>query len=156
MRGEELQRLSVQQLQELEKTLESGLGSVLKTKVSDDTRGSIRLYSNGNCNLLISSLSKIVEPKNPRRDQRSGKKGKLNSLVKQFELIFISKIRCFSCLGPRLASLQLNELYSKLQSNINILLKDAAEIFYIIFSQIYNSVSSLLTASLVLLNRECN
>ncbi|KAG2554235.1 MADS-box transcription factor 47-like isoform X1 [Panicum virgatum] len=32
MRGEELQRLSVQQLQELEKTLESGLGSVLKTK----------------------------------------------------------------------------------------------------------------------------
>ena len=154
MRGEELQRLSVQQLQELEKTLESGLGSVLKTKVSDDTRGSIRLYSNGNCNLLISSLSKIVEPKNPRRDQRSGKKGKLNSLVKQ--LIFISKIRCFSCLGPRLASLQLNELYSKLQSNINILLKDAAEIFYIIFSQIYNSVSSLLTASLVLLNRECN
>ena len=134
MRGEELQRLSVQQLQELEKTLESGLGSVLKTKVSDDTRGSIRLYSNGNCNLLISSLSKIVEPKNPRRDQRSGKKGKLNSLVKQ--LIFISKIRCFSCLGPRLASLQLNELYGKLQSNINILLKDAAEIFYSIFSQI--------------------
>jgi hypothetical protein len=33
MRGEELQRLSVEQLQELEKTLESGLGSVLKTKV---------------------------------------------------------------------------------------------------------------------------
>ncbi|KAF8718132.1 hypothetical protein HU200_025618 [Digitaria exilis] len=32
MRGEELQRLSIQQLQELEKTLESGLGSVLKTK----------------------------------------------------------------------------------------------------------------------------
>ncbi|KAJ1298469.1 hypothetical protein BS78_01G456100 [Paspalum vaginatum] len=32
MRGEELQSLSVQQLQELEKTLESGLGSVLKTK----------------------------------------------------------------------------------------------------------------------------
>ncbi|RLN18571.1 hypothetical protein C2845_PM02G35220 [Panicum miliaceum] len=32
LRGEELQRLSVQQLQELEKTLESGLGSVLKTK----------------------------------------------------------------------------------------------------------------------------
>ncbi|RCV46206.1 hypothetical protein SEVIR_9G518400v4 [Setaria viridis] len=32
MRGEELQRLSVQQLQELEKTLESGLGSVLKIK----------------------------------------------------------------------------------------------------------------------------
>jgi len=32
MRGEELQRLSVQQLQKLEKTLESGLGSVLKTK----------------------------------------------------------------------------------------------------------------------------
>eukprot|EP00267_Zea_mays_P048317 XP_020400879.1 MADS-box transcription factor 47 isoform X1 [Zea mays] len=32
MRGEELQRLSVEQLQELEKTLESGLGSVLKTK----------------------------------------------------------------------------------------------------------------------------
>ncbi|CAD6209912.1 unnamed protein product [Miscanthus lutarioriparius] len=34
MRGEELQRLSVQQLQELEKTLESGLGSVLKTKAT--------------------------------------------------------------------------------------------------------------------------
>ncbi|PAN51194.1 hypothetical protein PAHAL_9G577500 [Panicum hallii] len=32
LRGEELQRLSVQQLQELEKTLESGLGSVRKTK----------------------------------------------------------------------------------------------------------------------------
>ncbi|KAL6645245.1 hypothetical protein ACP70R_016853 [Stipagrostis hirtigluma subsp. patula] len=32
MRGEELQRLNVQQLQELEKSLESGLGSVLKTK----------------------------------------------------------------------------------------------------------------------------
>ncbi|CAN6290423.1 unnamed protein product [Urochloa humidicola] len=32
MRGEELQRLNVQQLQELEKTLESSLGSVLKTK----------------------------------------------------------------------------------------------------------------------------
>ncbi|XP_062216631.1 MADS-box transcription factor 47-like [Phragmites australis] len=32
MRGEELQRLSFQQLQELEKSLESGLGSVLKTK----------------------------------------------------------------------------------------------------------------------------
>ncbi|WVZ55738.1 hypothetical protein U9M48_006362 [Paspalum notatum var. saurae] len=32
MRGEELQSLSVQQLQELEKTLESGLGSVLKIK----------------------------------------------------------------------------------------------------------------------------
>lgn len=32
MRGEELQRLSVQELQELEKTLESGLASVLKTK----------------------------------------------------------------------------------------------------------------------------
>ncbi|KAK3148164.1 hypothetical protein QOZ80_3BG0291540 [Eleusine coracana subsp. coracana] len=32
MRGEELHRLNVQQLQELEKGLESGLGSVLKTK----------------------------------------------------------------------------------------------------------------------------
>ncbi|KAL6867709.1 hypothetical protein ACP4OV_015733 [Aristida adscensionis] len=32
MRGEELHRLNVQQLQELEKSLESGLGSVLKTK----------------------------------------------------------------------------------------------------------------------------
>jgi hypothetical protein len=45
LRGEELQRLSVQQLQELEKTLESGLGSVRKTKVYV-TRGSIRPYSN--------------------------------------------------------------------------------------------------------------
>lgn len=33
MRGEELHRLNVEQLQELEKSLESGLGSVLKTKV---------------------------------------------------------------------------------------------------------------------------
>uniref|UniRef100_A0A453IYE4 MADS-box domain-containing protein n=1 Tax=Aegilops tauschii subsp. strangulata TaxID=200361 RepID=A0A453IYE4_AEGTS len=33
MRGEELQSLNVQQLQALEKSLESGLGSVLKTKV---------------------------------------------------------------------------------------------------------------------------
>lgn len=32
MRGEELHRLNVEQLQELEKSLESGLGSVLKTK----------------------------------------------------------------------------------------------------------------------------
>ncbi|KAM0925112.1 hypothetical protein ACQ4PT_004399 [Festuca glaucescens] len=32
MRGEELQSLNVQQLQALEKSLESGLGSVLKTK----------------------------------------------------------------------------------------------------------------------------
>jgi len=42
MRGEELQRLSVQQLQELEKTLESGLGSVLKTKsqkIRDEING---------------------------------------------------------------------------------------------------------------------
>ncbi|CAN6321166.1 unnamed protein product [Urochloa humidicola] len=42
MRGEELQRLSVQQLQELEKTLESGLGSVLKTKsqkIHDEING---------------------------------------------------------------------------------------------------------------------
>ncbi|XP_062210143.1 MADS-box transcription factor 47-like isoform X2 [Phragmites australis] len=42
MRGEELQRLSVQQLQELEKSLESGLGSVLKTKsqkVLDEING---------------------------------------------------------------------------------------------------------------------
>jgi len=89
MRGEELQRLSVQQLQELEKTLESGLGSVLKTKVSDDTRGSIRLHSNENCNLFFPV--KIVEPKNPRRDQQSGKKGKHNSLVKLLELILFPK-----------------------------------------------------------------
>ena len=33
MRGEELKSLNVQQLQALEKSLESGLGSVLKTKV---------------------------------------------------------------------------------------------------------------------------
>uniref|UniRef100_A0A0D9VQG6 K-box domain-containing protein n=1 Tax=Leersia perrieri TaxID=77586 RepID=A0A0D9VQG6_9ORYZ len=32
MRGEELHRLNVEQLQELEKSLESGLGSVLKIK----------------------------------------------------------------------------------------------------------------------------
>lgn len=50
MRGEELQRLSVQQLQELEKSLESGLGSVLKTKVSD-TCGSVKLYIRGSIKL---------------------------------------------------------------------------------------------------------
>jgi hypothetical protein len=38
MRGEELQSLNVQQLQALEKCLESGLGSVLKTKVRVTTR----------------------------------------------------------------------------------------------------------------------
>jgi hypothetical protein len=42
MRGEELHRLNVQQLQELEKSLESGLSSVLKTKsqkIIDEIRG---------------------------------------------------------------------------------------------------------------------
>lgn len=67
MRGEELQRLSVQQLQELEKTLESGLGSVLKTKVY-----LIQIMSASDCTvrvhtpLTVSFPVKIVEPKNPR------------------------------------------------------------------------------------------
>ncbi|CAL4929469.1 unnamed protein product [Urochloa decumbens] len=59
MRGEELQRLSVQQLQELEKTLESGLGSVLKTKsqkISDEINGLERKRM-----LLIEENSRLKE-----------------------------------------------------------------------------------------------
>ncbi|CAL4912968.1 unnamed protein product [Urochloa decumbens] len=59
MRGEELQRLSVQQLQELEKTLESGLGSVLKTKsqkISDEISGLERKRM-----LLIEENSRLKE-----------------------------------------------------------------------------------------------
>ncbi|CAL4912967.1 unnamed protein product [Urochloa decumbens] len=62
MRGEELQRLSVQQLQELEKTLESGLGSVLKTKsqkISDEISGLERKRM-----LLIEENSRLKEQVN--------------------------------------------------------------------------------------------
>lgn len=94
MRGEELQRLSVQQLQELEKTLESGLGSVLKTKVSD-THAVTDLQHASYCTVMQTVIIlfhvKIVEPKNPRRDQWSGKKGKHKSPFKLLQLNFISK-----------------------------------------------------------------
>ena len=42
MRGEELHRLNVQQLQELEKSLESGLGSVLKAKSQKNSGRDLR------------------------------------------------------------------------------------------------------------------
>ncbi|KAG0552468.1 hypothetical protein BDA96_01G510000 [Sorghum bicolor] len=63
MRGEELQRLSVQQLQELEKTLESGLGSVLKTKsqkILDEISGLERKRME-----LIEENSRLKEQVNP-------------------------------------------------------------------------------------------
>nr|ASZ80017.1 MADS47 [Dendrocalamus latiflorus] len=67
MRGEDLQRLNVQQLQELEKSLESGLGCVLKTKsqkITDEINGLERkrmqlIEENSKLKEQVSRMSKM-------------------------------------------------------------------------------------------------
>nr|CAB3496855.1 unnamed protein product [Digitaria exilis] len=69
MRGEELQRLSIQQLQELEKTLESGLGSVLKTKsqkILDEING---LERKASTTLQISYRMQLIEENSRLKEQ---------------------------------------------------------------------------------------
>lgn len=47
MRGEELQGLSIEELQQLEKSLETGLGRVIKKKVLVDIIALLPIYSFG-------------------------------------------------------------------------------------------------------------
>ena len=67
MRGEELKSLNVQQLQALEKSLESGLGSVLKTKVRERSVG----WSDVLGEFAHLNSFHIAEQKDHGRDQRA-------------------------------------------------------------------------------------
>uniref|UniRef100_A0A453IY37 Uncharacterized protein n=1 Tax=Aegilops tauschii subsp. strangulata TaxID=200361 RepID=A0A453IY37_AEGTS len=66
MRGEELQSLNVQQLQALEKSLESGLGSVLKTKSQkimdqiSELENKVRALCLQNPNIRVGNFREIV------------------------------------------------------------------------------------------------
>lgn len=87
MRGEELQSLNVQQLQALEKSLESGLGSVLKTKVR--VRDNINLSSDGLGFAHLDDDFRIAEPKD-----RSYLQGQMPVVVCRAVSVLLIRVSC--------------------------------------------------------------